>query len=205
MAEERIGNTGNGGTMKDDTLYRLNELSDYRVADHSVDIRGMQVKSRDGRIIGTITDLVVDKVAEKVRYFDMELEDDFMADSDHTNIHLLVPIGAARLDDQDTFVYIDRIVTHDEMQHYPRPSSQLITREYEEAVVNYYNRPTLYTGTGEEYTPDTSAGYITTGSTSGHVPGSEDDPIIAYDSKDDSAFYNQDCFKEGNLYHNRGL
>jgi len=196
MAEDRNWNNGNDTHVKDTTLYRLNELSDYKVADHSPDIRGMQVKSRDGKIIGTVIDLVVDKVAEKARYFDMELEDDFMADSDHTNIHLLVPIGAARMDDQDTFIYIDRIVTDDELQHYPRQSGRVITREHEEAVVNYHNRPTLYTGTNEEYTTTTHTHNQAAGS-------SKDDPIVAYDSKDDDTFYNQDCFKEENLYQNR--
>ncbi|HEV7347088.1 PRC-barrel domain-containing protein [Telluribacter sp.] len=186
--ENRNVNDERSTTSGENTLFRLNEISGYDVADHSPDIRGWAVRSRDGRKIGRVKDLIFDKTAMKVRYMDLELEKEYMADSDHSDIHLLVPIGAAHVDKDEDFVVVDRIMTHDELQRYPRSGGGFITRDYEQAVVNYHNGAN--TSTSVQSNP-------------GQTSGSKDDPIIAYDSDDDQTFYNKDCFREDNLYRNR--
>ncbi|GAA4400749.1 hypothetical protein GCM10023187_14250 [Nibrella viscosa] len=195
MAEHKDWNNQENRGSVGSTLYRLNELDDYKVADHSADIRGWEVKSRDGKTIGRVKDLVVDTVAEKVRYIDLELDNEYQANSDGTDMHLLVPVGAARLDEDDDDVYVDRITTTDEVRHYPRSTGRVITRDYERSVVDYYtgayrNKPTTSTGT-------------TTGAHGDQTTGNQDDPIIAYDKNEDENFYNQDCFNENFLYQNR--
>jgi photosynthetic reaction center H subunit len=174
---------------RDTTLYRLNEITGYAVADYSPDIRGWGVRSRDGRLIGRVIDLIFDKSAMKVRYLDMELEKEFMADGDHTDVHLLVPIGAARVEETEDYVVIDRILTNEELHQHPRSRAGVITRDHEHSVVDYYNGAEIYTGEGTRYQPG--------------VSGSKDDPIIAYDRDDEDTFYNQEWFRPENLYRNR--
>ncbi|WP_020606003.1 PRC-barrel domain-containing protein [Spirosoma spitsbergense] len=179
------------------TLYRLSELDDYKVADHSADIRSWAVKSRDGKTIGRVKDLLVDPVARKVRYIDLKLDDEFLANTDTIDINLLVPVGAARLDADDDNVFIDRITTTDELRYYPRSTGRALTREYERAVVNYH--------TGLHQDGPGSSADILTNNHPNLASGSQGDPIIAYDRSDDDVFYNQDCFKTESLYQNRPI
>lgn len=178
-------NDRNNFRSTDNSLYRLNELDDYKVADHSADIRGWEVNSRDGHAIGRVKDLVVDKTAQKVRYIDLELDEEYHVDSDNTEMHLLVPVGAARLDEDDDKVYVDRIMTADELYQYPRTLGSAISRDYEQEVVNYH------------------AGAITsTDNYPDDAVGNAGDPIVAYDKNEDS-FYKQDCFREDLLSQKR--
>lgn len=169
----------------ENALYRLNELDDYKVANHSADIRGWEVKSRDGNSIGRVKDLVVDKVGQKVRYIDLELDEEYQVDSDNTDMHLLIPVGAARLDKDVDEVHVSRIMTIDELNRYPRTMGSAISRDYEREVVNYHTGTTNSTG---DYPVD--------------AVGNADDPIVAYDSNEDS-FYKQDCFREELLSQSR--
>ena len=127
----------------------------------------------------------MDKTAQKVRYIDLELDEEFHADSDDTDMHLLVPVGAARLDEDDDKVYVDRIMTIDELNRYPRTMGGAISRDYEQEVVNYHTGTTTSTG---DYPGD--------------AVGNADDPIVAYDSSEDS-FYKKDCFREDLLSQSR--
>lgn len=178
-------NNRNDFRSTDNSLYRLNDLDDYKVADHSADIRGWAVKSRDGQSIGRVKDLVVDKAAQKVRYIDLELDEEYHVDSSQTDMHLLVPVGAARLDEDEDKVYVDRIMTIEELTRYPRTVGGAISRDYEQEVVNYHTGTPTRT---DDYPAD--------------AVGNADDPIVAYDSSEDS-FYNKDCFREELLSQSR--
>lgn len=52
----------------------LRNLPGYKVADEDPDVRGWEVVGGDGARIGTVNDLLVDTVAGKVRYLDIELD-----------------------------------------------------------------------------------------------------------------------------------
>ncbi len=52
----------------------LRNLRGYKVADGDPDVRGWEVAGGDGLRIGTVNDLLVDTVAGKVRYLDIELD-----------------------------------------------------------------------------------------------------------------------------------
>ena len=91
----------------DTGLARLDDLSDYKVADGDPDIRSWHVKTADGRKVGKVHDLIVDTRAMKVRYMDVELDrKELSLDSDK---HVLIPIGGARLDDEHDDVRLGTI------------------------------------------------------------------------------------------------
>ena len=55
-------------------LFYLDELSDYKVADHYADVRGWDVKDVDSRVIGKVDDFLVSKSAERVVYLDVKVD-----------------------------------------------------------------------------------------------------------------------------------
>lgn len=80
-------------------LYRLHELKDWHVADGEPDIRGWEVKTLSGRLIGKVSDLCVDPSRGEVVLLDVDL--------DGTDRHTLAPIRAAQLDRARKVVLID--------------------------------------------------------------------------------------------------
>jgi uncharacterized protein (TIGR02271 family) len=78
-------------------LERLDDLHGYKVADGDCDIRGWSVRTADGRKVGEVDSLIVDKDAMMVRYIDVDL--DRKALDLNEDRHVLVPLSSARLDD----------------------------------------------------------------------------------------------------------
>ena len=89
-----------------DRVVPLNQLDGYAVADDDPDVRGWEVISADGRRIGEVDQLLVDRAAMKVRYLDVDV-DDTLVDDDR---HVLVPIGYARLEEERSRVFVDNLV-----------------------------------------------------------------------------------------------
>ena len=91
------------------TVEPLSGMPEVRVANGEPDIRGWEVVGQDRRTIGTVHDLVVDTDALKVRYVDVEIRRDAIdADRDR---HVLIPIGYARLDEDDDRVLVNNIAS----------------------------------------------------------------------------------------------
>jgi sporulation protein YlmC with PRC-barrel domain len=111
-------------------LYRLSELKDFEVAKGDEDIRGWDVISGDDRTIGKVDELIVDPVARKVRYIDVEVDEEIGGGNEQG--HILIPIGAAALDSKKDIVYAGNIQTITMLQ-YPRTGAE-ISREYETSV-----------------------------------------------------------------------
>lgn len=62
------------GTAARSRVAALRNLRGYKVAEGDPDVRGWEVVGGDGLRIGTVNDLLVDTVAGKVRYLDIELD-----------------------------------------------------------------------------------------------------------------------------------
>lgn len=60
-----------GGT---DRLVRLEQLDDLEVADGDPDVRGWRVVTSDGRAVGAVEHLIIDRPEMKVRYLEVGLE-----------------------------------------------------------------------------------------------------------------------------------
>ncbi len=89
------------------TLARLDDLDDYEIADGEPDIRGWTVKTADGQEIGKVDNLIADPAARAVRYLEVKVKHDLLGTTEDE--HVLVPIGAARLNDDDDVVTVTRM------------------------------------------------------------------------------------------------
>jgi uncharacterized protein (TIGR02271 family) len=77
-------------------LKRLSEDHDYEVAHDEPDVRGWKVTTANGQSIGTVTDLIIDSSAMKVRQLEVAL--DRSASGPSRDQRALIPIQAADLD-----------------------------------------------------------------------------------------------------------
>lgn len=104
--------------MKDNDrdLYYMDELSDYKVADHYPDVRGWEVKDTNDRTVGKVDNLLVSKKDERVVYLDVEVDKSVIEDGYKTykvpanegvhgfvnkdgEDHIIIPVEVARLDE----------------------------------------------------------------------------------------------------------
>lgn len=142
---------------KNKQLYYLNELSDYKISDDDPDVRGWDVKDADNRVIGKVDNLLVNKNTERVVYLDVEVDSSIIeanhdpygkpANEDvHEFInkdgenHIIIPVGMVSLNEDQDFVYTDKInhQTFAETKRFEKGSS--VNREYEVVVLNSYSR-----------------------------------------------------------------
>jgi uncharacterized protein (TIGR02271 family) len=111
-------------------LVPLDEADDYKVADGNPDPRGWDVIA-NGTKVGEVDKLIADLSALKVRYLDVELDDDFAGTKDR---HVLIPIGAARLDDDNDEVLLQGM-TREALIGLPAFAANTpITRDYENSL-----------------------------------------------------------------------
>ena len=120
-----------------DRVIPLDQLDDFEVAEGDPDIRGWDVHTADGRRIGEVDDLLVDRLAMKVRYLDVDLDDE--VDRSGEDRHILVPIGYARLDEADDRVVVDSL-TRADLEAMPLYDHAPVTREYETRLRDRFDR-----------------------------------------------------------------
>lgn len=121
--------------MRNDDLDRvvpLDQLDDFKVAEGDPDVRGWEVVASDGRKIGEVDQLLVDTAAMKVRYLDVDVENELLA-SDASDRHVLIPIGYARLDEDSDRVLVDQLASSDVVA-LPEYTHGPITRDFETDV-----------------------------------------------------------------------
>jgi hypothetical protein len=125
-----------------DRVVPMDDLDDFRVAGDAPDPRGWEVVAADGRRIGEVDELLVDTGAMKVRYLDVDLDDEIVA-GEHDR-HVLVPIGYARLDRDHDRVIVDEITSGD-LRAIPAYDHGPITRDFETSVRDSWrgDRPRL--------------------------------------------------------------
>jgi photosynthetic reaction center H subunit len=107
-ASERPAVKGTAGT-EGGRLAMLSELDDFDVADEDPDPRNWEVIASDRRAIGEVKDLVVDTSAMKVRYLDVDVNEEALGAAELRDRHILIPIGYARLDEDSDQVVVDAI------------------------------------------------------------------------------------------------
>lgn len=153
-------------------LYYLEELDDYKVADSDKDVRGWTVRDSNGKIIGEVDNLIVNKNTERVVYLSVEVEESiilaeikpFTINEDDDEIenfineddenHLIIPIGMVKLDLDNKIVFTPKI-EYDTFAETKRfKYGDPLYRDYEEEVYNSYNRPD-----SETYYPDDDTFY----------------------------------------------
>lgn len=107
-------------------LYNLDELSDYKVDRNYNDVRGWEVRDANNRTIGKVDHLLVNKIAERVVYLDVEVDEKLIEEGHNTyqvrvsdgvheflnkdgENHLIIPIGMAILDERNKLVSTNQI------------------------------------------------------------------------------------------------
>ncbi|WP_373065433.1 PRC-barrel domain-containing protein [Gemmatimonas sp.] len=85
-------------------LVPLKQASDLDVAEGDSDIRGWDLRTKDGQKIGTVEDLIVDTSLMRVRYIEGEVKLDDA--TQETKRRVLIPIESARLDEEEDDVII---------------------------------------------------------------------------------------------------
>lgn len=87
---------------------RLQELSsgDYEIKDGQYDILNREVKDKEEKVIGEVSDLLFDTLSEKVRYIILDLA--------HNQLNLderkvMIPIGLARIHEEQDFILLPSI------------------------------------------------------------------------------------------------
>lgn len=155
-----------------DRVVPLDELDDFAVAEGDPDVRGWDVLSADGQKIGEVDNLLIDTAAMKVRYLEVDLDDEVVRDG--AERHILVPIGYARLHEEDDQVLVDSLNRADVMA-LPEYRQEPLTREYEASV-----RERFDTGYTAASMPDVSRG-----------------------SNEDTDFYSGAGYDQGRFYGSR--
>lgn len=77
----------------DGSAIPLSHLRVFRIANGSLDLRGWDVCSADGRWIGVVDEVLVDTGAMQVRYLDVEVENLIVTGRER---HVLIPVDHAR-------------------------------------------------------------------------------------------------------------
>lgn len=119
-----------------DRIVPLDQLNDFKVAEGDPDVRGWDVLSSEGRKIGEVDNLLVDTTAMKVRYLDVDIEQGLLEND--PDRHILIPIGYARLDEDDDQIFVDSLnaATLNEIPAYRAGS---LTREYETNLHGFFD------------------------------------------------------------------
>src|SRR6476660_1246368 len=108
----------------------LGEVDDFKVAEGYPDVRGWRVNAADGSEVGKVHELLVDLDSLRTRYLDVRLTADVAATSEDRDV--LVPIGAARIDDHHDVVTVP--LNTDRVGLLPPYTHGGITREQEYEV-----------------------------------------------------------------------
>lgn len=144
-------------TEKERNLLYLEELSDYKVADKDKDVRGWDVKDKDGTVVGKVDNLLVNKNTKRVVYLDVEIDASIIKanhkpysrkskDGTHEFLnkdgedHLILPIGLADLNMDNETVFTKSIDRNTFSETKRMKKGSPLHREYEETVLDSYNR-----------------------------------------------------------------
>ncbi|WP_099712853.1 PRC-barrel domain-containing protein [Flavobacterium sp. 9] len=141
---------------RDKNLYRLDELSDYKIASNYSDVRGWKIVDSDNQTVGEIDNLWVNKDMQRVVYLDVKLDKRLLEDSRNEvrdviandngkefiykegASHIIIPIGSVSIN-KDTKIVMANSLGYDTFRNTNRYDRQHnFDREYERRVMNSY-------------------------------------------------------------------
>lgn len=141
---------------KKQNLFPLDELPDYKVASDYSDIRGWEVIDAQKRVVGKVQHLLVNKIAERVVYIDVEVDQSLIEDGYNTyqekvsegihgfinedgDDHLIIPVGMVSLDTENEKVFTNQI-NYNTFTHALRfKKGSIVDREYELMLLKHYS------------------------------------------------------------------
>ena len=115
---------------------RLQKLkgSDYEIADGEPDIRGWDLKDKEGKHLGKVDELIFDVQARKVRYMVVDLDKNV---STEKTGDVLVPIGLAELHKTDDDAVLPG-VTAEQLISLPRYNGDTIDSNMENKILSVF-------------------------------------------------------------------
>lgn len=140
---------------KDKNLYRLDELSDYKIASNYSDVRGWKIVDADNHTIGKIDNLWVNKDMKRVVYLDVKLDKGLLDDRNEVHdviandngkefiykegdSHIIIPIGSVNIN-KDTKIVMANNIGYDTFRNTSRYNRQHnFDRDYERRVMKSY-------------------------------------------------------------------
>ena len=140
---------------KDKNLYKLDELSDYKVASNYSDVRGWKIVDAENHTIGKIDNLRVNKDMQRVVYLDVKLDKGLLDDRNEVHdviandsgkefiykegdSHIIIPIGSVNIN-KDTKIVMANSIGYDTFRRTSRYNTQHnFDREYERRVMKSY-------------------------------------------------------------------
>jgi hypothetical protein len=183
-------------------LHFLTDLDDYKVASGDPDVRGWEVVDVNNKPVGKVDNLLVDIRREKVRYLDVDLNQEIINENhdplennnatgvheyikDGGDVHMIVPIGLARVDGSNKKVISDEINRNILEKGHVHRKGEIIRPEYERNVIdcirandpNCTTVPTTGTGDREIYNMREA------GNREMHRPESQHDPRLSRTSE----------------------
>lgn len=171
-----------------DRVVPLDQLDDFKVAEGDPDVRGWEVVGSDGRKIGEVDQLLVDTAAMKVRYLDVDVDNDLVAGAtDSSDRHVLIPIGYARLDEESDRVIVDQLASSD-VVGLPEYTHGPITRDFESDLRTRFDRGYTSGAATTGAAGLTGAAAADTSTDLGAGTGRDDD-FYSHDLYDDNRFY----------------
>jgi PRC-barrel domain protein len=118
----------------DGTLVHSRDLDDFKFPKDEPDPRGWDVRATDGTKVGKVEDLLFDTGERRIRYVEIALDKDFAKDT--ARDYALVPIGQARLDDDNDHVVVD--LSSADLPSVPRYDRKGLSRDYETSLRSWY-------------------------------------------------------------------
>jgi sporulation protein YlmC with PRC-barrel domain len=124
--------------MNKNKNYRLQELdhSNFEIVKGEPDIRGWDVRYKNGEKIGSIEELILDTKAKKIRYMVVDLDENELR-LEHRKI--FIPIGFAELDNQHDDVLIPN-VSIDQLCRLPDYKRNSLTPDLERNIASVFGR-----------------------------------------------------------------
>lgn len=158
-----------------DRIVPLDELDDFEVAEGDPDVTGWDVIAADGRKIGEVDQLLVDTGSMKVRYLDVDIDDELLEANDDR--HVLIPIGFARLHEDEDQILVDNLASTD-VRTLPEYRHEPVTPELEASVRESFDRGLRGTAGGEREHFDEERFYGTRRGGEAHMTRSEEELVV---------------------------
>ena len=122
--------------MNSPLLRRLRDLPTFEMATGDPDPRGWTVRGSDGQPLGTVYELLVDLVGQRVLYLDVQLADGLPGippPAPHADQHILLPLAAVHLDQEGSNVFVTAL-NYNTIRSYPLFVDFLLSPGFEEVM-----------------------------------------------------------------------
>lgn len=190
--DDGFGERGRRGDDADATprVGALSSIKDFDVAEGTPDPRGWSVTDASGTKVGKVHDLIVDTVEMRTRYLDVRLDKDALSLDDDRDV--LIPVGQARLDDDDDRVILGSLQAT-QLAGLPPYTHGDVDRDYESSLLPNFDAGAIDATNGGD--SGASIGSMAAGST-----GGVDDATMTNASRD---FYDSHHFDENRFFGRR--